>query len=852
MADATLTTFATKLIDAVVATKNVKLEDCSFDAKIGDLTIGSSRLAVAQMCASYHAQPSDAARATFFDNAVKTLTSSSQIPADLKLALKVLKPMLISAQKIHEKQSNLGSAAYLPHVSLDGEDRSLYQHELAFCIVADFGHATAPVLSTHLRMWDVSFGDVMKLAVKSFREANADFNSRFEAHPSGCTSTMWHDQFDSTRVALCPHLLLKRTRPEGDEGDHVVTFAANQQSLITGAKNPIGLCFMGDITQDVAKTADLVQASPFRLTTVKTKTADANPLMMTFGGLHFKWTPYVIKPGEFSVPNCQTEIDAIFAGMQTGKIPVFPREALVTAKNKELEVMKKAGNDAFKLKKYKEAEEHYTKAIAEHVANPPQTSIVHTLYGNRSAARLALNPEAGAKHALDDATKAIAADPTWSKGYFRAAQALEKLRDWAGARDNYAQALSAEASSGNSTAASKKTQQSVQKAMGAAAWAVQAEQTMCQPSAPSRAVVQGLLETCAGWRQQSAESEGGAPGWVPLEVEDSKEARMAAVQLYSMVVDEKGVQRDQEAGSTYMHLKGGKAKVAGKGKGKKGGANKTKGADENSDAGTSKDASWNGVPAKAARHAAVREILQLRGERTLVALSFMCKQQQQMQMQALQAKAAKKGAKKSVAKADPSMSMEEVDVFGVGLEQRSVVQLLGSVLAAAGIRQAANAFAECMRADEQYKEIAGDDNKKSEATKPAAAAATASASAAKSSPERRDSLKENDTPASSTERNAKDAGQGFSELLNFAPAKVPAATKAKKAAPKKSGKEMFAQMNSTISLSTETLMGAGLLGGKSAAAAPPPSSLGGAFNFQSEFLGSGTSNYFTANGSGFM
>jgi hypothetical protein len=836
MADATLTTFATKLIDAVVATNNVKLEECSFDAKRGDLTIGSSRLAVAQMCASYQGQPSETAKETFFNNAVKTLTSSSQIPADLKLALKVLKPMLISAIKIHEKQSNLGSAAYLPHVSLDGADRKLAPDELAFCIVADFGHATAPVLSTHLRMWDVSFAHVMKLAVQSFRDADKDFGSHFEAHPSGCTSTMWHDQFDSTRVALCPHLVNERVRPEGDSGDHVATFAANQQTLVSGAKNPIGLCFMGDIIQDVAKTADLVQALPYRLTSMKSKTPDAKPLMMTHGGVYYKWVPYVIKPGEFSVPICQTEIDAIFAGMQTGQIPVFPRQS---AANKNLEEMKKRGNDSFKAKKYKEADEHYTKAIEEHEANPPQTSILHTLYGNRSAARLAIDPVNNGKSALSDATKAIAAEQTWSKGYFRAAQALEKLRDWAGARDNYAQALTLEANSGTSTtAASKKTQASVQKALAAAAWAVEAEQAMCAPSTASRAVVQGLLETCAGWRQQGAEAEAGAPGWVPLEVEDSKEARMAAVQLYAMVVDEKGVQRDQEAGSTYMHLKkGGKSKSNGKGKKASG---KAKG--EQSDAETSQDASWSGVPAKAARHAAVREILQLRGERTLVALSFMCKQQQQMQMQAQVAnKAAKKG-KKSTPKADPSMSMEEKDVFGASLEHRSVVQLLGSVLAAAGINQAASAFAECMRADDQYKEMAGDDTKP-EPSKSAARASDAKATS-EPSPERRDSLKENDTCSAA--------------CCNEAKAKVPAAKAKKAAAPKKSAAEMFAQMNNTITLGTDTLMGAGLLGG-AGKTAPPASSFGnlggggGNFNFQSEFSTGtpNTSNFLTGSG-GFM
>ena len=62
----------------------------------------------------------------------------------------------------------------------------------------------------------------------------------------------------------------------------------------------------------------------------------------------------------------------------------------------------------------------YTKAIE--VA--PSTFPKHTLYGNRSATRLAMNkPE----DALKDAESAIKTDPTWAKGFVRKALALQRL-----------------------------------------------------------------------------------------------------------------------------------------------------------------------------------------------------------------------------------------------------------------------------------------------------------------------------------------------------------------------------------------------------------------------------------------
>lgn len=244
----------------------------------------------------------------------------------------------------------------------------------------------------------------------------------------------------------------------------------------------------------------------------------------------------------------------------------------------------------------------------------------------------------------------------------------------------------------------------------------------------------------------------------------------------------------------------------------------------------------------------------MRGERTLVALSFMCKQQQQMQIQMQQqmqqqAKKSKSKSAKAKAKAastkvtvDQSLSMDEETVFATSFEQRSVVQILGSVAAVAGVKQAVGAFAECMRADKGYQEISGDAASEKDTKKPATEGTkkeekkTTGAPAA-AAPERRDSLKENGT----------DAGNNGASA---------ATTKSKSQTP--SGKEIFAQMaaSTTINLDTSTLLGAGITGfgggGGSTAGAGAASGRGasgldlgglglgggnGGFNFQQEFGG---------------
>jgi len=97
----------------------------------------------------------------------------------------------------------------------------------------------------------------------------------------------------------------------------------------------------------------------------------------------------------------------------------------------EIEGYKNDGNEFFKEQKYKEAqnaytlaEDRYSKATEEEKASVDQKKLARTMaivFANRSQTAIKLE-EAGSAKA--DADKAIAADPTYPKGYYRCAVAL--------------------------------------------------------------------------------------------------------------------------------------------------------------------------------------------------------------------------------------------------------------------------------------------------------------------------------------------------------------------------------------------------------------------------------------------
>ncbi|RHY35001.1 hypothetical protein DYB32_000501 [Aphanomyces invadans] len=118
-------------------------------------------------------------------------------------------------------------------------------------------------------------------------------------------------------------------------------------------------------------------------------------------------------------------------------VPTEPKElsALV-------EELKRRGNQAFSKGVMEEAEVLYARGI-----DVAQTDI-HILYSNRSATRLKMGKK---ELALEDAEAAVAALPTFAKGYFRQGQALIAMKQYQRAIDALTRADSLE--SGNSSVA---------------------------------------------------------------------------------------------------------------------------------------------------------------------------------------------------------------------------------------------------------------------------------------------------------------------------------------------------------------------------------------------------------------
>lgn len=99
----------------------------------------------------------------------------------------------------------------------------------------------------------------------------------------------------------------------------------------------------------------------------------------------------------------------------------------------EVNAIKKTANEFFINKNYTEANQQYTKAInlllplnipSNHKLYSILNSTIVILYTNRAASFIGLKQY---QFALDDSNQAIQRDPTWVKGYYRKASALEGI-----------------------------------------------------------------------------------------------------------------------------------------------------------------------------------------------------------------------------------------------------------------------------------------------------------------------------------------------------------------------------------------------------------------------------------------
>ena len=99
--------------------------------------------------------------------------------------------------------------------------------------------------------------------------------------------------------------------------------------------------------------------------------------------------------------------------------PILTEEPEDDAQRQKItDELKARGNGAFKAKSMREALALYARAIE-------LTPGDHALRGNSSMVQLQLGDFPAA---LSDAEEAIKLDASWAKGYYRRAQALEKVR----------------------------------------------------------------------------------------------------------------------------------------------------------------------------------------------------------------------------------------------------------------------------------------------------------------------------------------------------------------------------------------------------------------------------------------
>lgn len=112
---------------------------------------------------------------------------------------------------------------------------------------------------------------------------------------------------------------------------------------------------------------------------------------------------------------------------------LMAKAAAATANTDEVAALKAKGNDAFVHQRYREAEDHYSAAIASPAA-ASDAKLTAVLLANRAASRLKLGDFPGAER---DAGDAIAADGGYTKGFHRRAAALSAQGKFEDALEDY-------------------------------------------------------------------------------------------------------------------------------------------------------------------------------------------------------------------------------------------------------------------------------------------------------------------------------------------------------------------------------------------------------------------------------
>ena len=144
-------------------------------------------------------------------------------------------------------------------------------------------------------------------------------------------------------------------------------------------------------------------------------------------------------PGAALEVQCATEV-----GLATLSADVATKATDIAALPlQQLEGLKAEGNAQVKARKYSQAIEVYTKALALHAdihcadTECDEKYAKHVFFGNRCLCYMRLGRYEEAKN---DAQEAVTSHPTYAKGYYRLAQCQMEIADLAGAWESVTRA----------------------------------------------------------------------------------------------------------------------------------------------------------------------------------------------------------------------------------------------------------------------------------------------------------------------------------------------------------------------------------------------------------------------------
>lgn len=494
------------------------------------------RLPLVPLFAQYSLLKSDDERHRFTRHVMDTYVIEGRpLPAPLLPSWEDIEdrlmPLLVTEAWVAGKAQDLPQGITLPSLTPDGEPG--FASGLGLVAILDYGSGCAPVTSHHLEHWGRPLSTVLVQATVTLRMRTQ--GEPWHTHVPGCASSKWCDGYDSTRLLLLPDLVTPGARAAIDAagldfptgyGDLVAVFLTSSQCVVCGARNPLGLCYLGEMACDVRDhhPQELLSAAPFRL--VAANESGRGP----------HWVTYHPASGEFPVPTSTAECDAVL-GSLPGNQPLPPNVPGSTNSGEE----RAAGNTCFRAKDWAGAVAHYTAALPS--AGPADRI---ACLANRAAAALELGKY---RDALTDCCAVLAADPRHPKAWYRRGMAHVALREFESGIAAFEQLRACDPGERAPADTQLARARQLRQEFGIPVdWKAEVTATMHRP--PPLTELPTLLAAVADWHPDTKAPEG-PPGWLPRAVEDTLPARRAAIRLYALLRDEAGTKRDAGANSPY-------------------------------------------------------------------------------------------------------------------------------------------------------------------------------------------------------------------------------------------------------------------------------------------------------------